>query len=322
MFNLKFFNKKNDSMIAVYDLDKINCSYDFVIFFQNAILYKKKKNIKTLDLCLIKGSVDGFKKNQFSREINDKLDNAISRLNNIVIPAIMMFRKHYRNFYLIDKREEANKILNKYQNFFPHNFHLKMDKGFYCRESVWARLEENHKEVDLAELYVPEVLTKKIIRKINTQKKIISITLRESSFRTERNSIIKEWESFVEYLERKGYYVIVLRDTETVYRDNLFEKNIIFPHASYDLYLRSAIYKISYANYFVNSGPSIICWVNNYKSIFFKAWGIKENREANEDNLGIEKNEQSKVLDNNMHFLVGDIDENLNLIKFHEKNLM
>ena len=50
-------------------------------------------------------------------------------------------------------------------------------------------------------------------------------------------------ESFVEYLERKGYYVIVLRDTETIYRDNLFEKNIIFPHASYDLYLRSAIYK-------------------------------------------------------------------------------
>ena len=67
MFNLNLFNKKNDSMIAVYDLDKINCSYDFVIFFQNAILYKKKNNIKTLDLCLIKGSVDGFKKNQFSR---------------------------------------------------------------------------------------------------------------------------------------------------------------------------------------------------------------------------------------------------------------
>ena len=65
----------------------------------------------------------------------------------------------------------------------------------------------------------------------------------------------------------------------------------------------------------------VICWVNNYKSIFFKAWGIKQDRAGNEDNLGIEKDKQSKVLDNHNHFLVSDIDENLNLINFHEKNL-
>ena len=233
-----------------------------------------------------------------------------------------MFRKHYKNFFLIDDRDDSDEIFNKYNNFFPPKFSLKMNKKNYCNQSVWARLGENYNDVELAELYVPEVLAKKIIKKINTSKKIVSITLRESSFKTDRNSIIKEWKDFVDFLEKKNYYVIVLRDTETAYMDNLFEKNNIFPHAPYDLYLRSAIYKVSHVNYFVNSGPSIICWVNNYKSVFFKAWGVKENRAVNEDNFGMERDNQSKVLDNNNHFLVADIDENFNLINFHEKNLM
>ena len=73
MFNLNILNKKK-SLLAVYDLDKINCSFDFITFFQNSILYQKKNNIESLDLCLIKGSVS--LKNQFLREKKNKIDNA------------------------------------------------------------------------------------------------------------------------------------------------------------------------------------------------------------------------------------------------------
>ena len=70
--------------------------------------------------------------------------------------------------------------------------------------------------------------------------------------------------------------MIVIRDAEKVYLDNLFEKNIIFPHASHDFYLRTTIYKISYFNYLVAEGPAVICWSNGYKAASFKFWYTDE----------------------------------------------
>ena len=43
MINLQIFSKKKSTLLAVYDLEKINCSFDFMTFFQNAKLYQKKK---------------------------------------------------------------------------------------------------------------------------------------------------------------------------------------------------------------------------------------------------------------------------------------
>ena len=137
----------------------------------------------------------------------------------------------------------------------------------------------------------------------------------------ERNSQINDWKDFISFLEKKNYFVIVIRDSEKIYLDNLFEANNIFPQASHDLFLRSAIYKISHINYFVSGGPSLICWCNNYKSVNFKLWGIKQERAQYEDNMHLERDQQSRILDKNNHFFLSDIDNISNLTKFYEENL-
>ena len=44
MFKTNFFKKKNnETLLAIYDLNKISCSFDFLDFFQVAHMYKKKK---------------------------------------------------------------------------------------------------------------------------------------------------------------------------------------------------------------------------------------------------------------------------------------
>ena len=326
MINLKIFSKKKSTLLAVYDLEKINCSFDFMTFFQNAKLYQKKNNFDKLDLCIIRGSENGFKKQQFIySEKDNKLDNAMFRLNYIVIPMVMMFKKHYENFYLLEDRNEAISFLDNYKNFFPQVFHssgLKSNKNIYCRQSVWARLEEDYKNVDLIKLEVQELLSKKLLNKLDNTKKIISITLREGSYREHSNSLLDEWKNFVSYLEKNNYIVIVIRDAEKVYLDNLFEKNNIFPHASHDLYLRAAIYKISYFNYFVAGGPAIICWSNGYKSANFKFWYTDEKSKVAEQNTSIQRNHQSKILNKSNHFLLSELDTVENLINFHKKNLI
>ena len=238
---------------------------------------------------------------------------------------VMMLKKHYENFYLIENRNEAISFLDNYKNFFPQIFHssgLKSDKNIYCRQSVWGRLEEDYKNVDLVKLEVQELLAEKLLNKLDNTKKIISITLREGSYQEHRNSLLDEWKNFVLYLEKNNYIVIVIRDAEKAYLDNLFEKNNIFPHASHDLYLRAAIYKISYFNYFVAGGPAIICWSNGYKSANFKFWYTDENSKEVEENTSIPRNHQSKILNKSNHFLLSELDTVENLINFHKKNLI
>ena len=165
-----------------------------------------------------------------------------------------------------------------------------------------------------------EILSKNILKRINTSKKIISITLKESTYLLNRNSLSDEWKKFILYLEKNNYFVIVIRDSESFLVTDRFSSHDIIPSAAYDLYLKASIYKISFLNYFVSGGPRAICWINNYKSVGFKNWGIVEDRNLHENNFGIEKSQKSKVLDNSRHFLLQDADTFSNLVKFHEKN--
>ena len=323
MFITNFFKKKKSStVLAVYDLEKINSSYDFLVFFQVAFMYKKKNNFKNLDLCLIMGSLNGFKPMQFEREDNFKLDRANLRLNYIIFQSINMYRKHFNNFYMLKNRNEANEILNKYKNFFPYDFNISMNKKKYCSLVTWRNLEENYKHVELVNLDFPEVLCHNILKKINSSKKIISITLREASYQPERNSLKEEWKKFIQYLEKNNYFVIVIRDAEKYLNNDEFTKYDIFPFSAFDINLKTAIYKISHFNYFVNCGPRVITWINNYKSVGFKNWGPYENLELHEFNFGIKRDEKSMFLDDNNIFFKSDLDTASNLINFHEQNLL
>ena len=319
MLGINFFQKRNDqTLLAIYDLEKINCSFDFLIFFQVAAMYKKKNNLKNIDLCLSMGSTNGFKSNQFKREDNFKLDRANLRLNYLIFQSINMYRKNFNNFYMLENKKDTDEILSKYRNVFPPNYKISINKNTYCGQCTWKNLEQNHEHVSLLNLEIPEVLCKNIIDKINTSKKIISITLREASFTPERNSLKEEWKKFILYLEEHNYFVIVIRDSEKFLANDEFSKYDILPFSAYDLNLKASIYKIAHFNYFVNSGPSVITWINNYKSARFKNWGSKENLDVNEKNFGLNKYEKSMVLNNDRNFLIPDLDTYSNLINFHE----
>ena len=266
------------------------------------------------------GPVSGFKKEQFKREKDFQFDRANLRFSYIILQAISMFRKHFNNLHILNDIHKLNKILDIYENLYPPQYNMNISKKTYCSLSTWRNLEENHKHVNLVKMDCTEILSKNILKRINTSKKIISITLKESTYLLNRNSLSDEWKKFILYLEKNNYFVIVIRDSESFLVTDRFSSHDIIPSAAYDLYLKASIYKISFLNYFVSGGPRAICWINNYKSVGFKNWGIVEDRNLHENNFGIEKSQKSKVLDNSRHFLLQDADTFSNLVKFHEKN--
>jgi hypothetical protein len=122
----------------------------------------------------------------------------------------------------------------------------------------------------------------------------VTITLRETTNYPHRNSNIDAWCKFADWLERKGEWVLFLRDT-----DKLNEPIPGFDvfSGTRDAFLRSALYEQSKCNCFVSNGP--LGWAL-FGTKPFLAFHTIEDDERSECNTpiwwrryqGIEKGEQ------------------------------
>lgn len=319
-FRFSLNDKSGKKMIAIYDLDKINCSHDFLVFFQCAYNFKKMNKIKNMDVMILSGSVNGFKKQQFKKEKSFKLDFAKSRLENIVFPSLNMFAKFFDNIFFVKDRKEFQifETKKKYDFLFPDDYNPNMNKHEYTKKCQWVNLEKN-KEFEFAKLNVSKVLSQKIREYLNTKKKIITITLRESGYTRFRNSKLSEWKKFINHINESKFKIIVIRDFEKVGTNDFFRKYELFPQASVNISFRSSLYKLAYLNLFVSNGPQTICWINNYNSISWKVWGSGNNKLLFDQNLGFSKETGSRILNKKNQILLAEEDTFKNILKYTQK---
>lgn len=89
-------------------------------------------------------------------------------------------------------------------------------------------------------------------------KKLITITLRESSYQIERNSNLSAWAGFIISIDQSLYFPVIVRDT-----DKALDQLPLFPEASFNIHIRAALYKLSYLNMTVSNGPFVISLYNS-----------------------------------------------------------
>lgn len=95
----------------------------------------------------------------------------------------------------------------------------------------------------------------------------ITITLREASYDSGRNSNHTDWLRFARYLRDRGEVPIIVRDTAKA--DEPFEDFITAPKASRNLLDRAALYQSARANLFVSNGPSSIAVFGDRPCLLF-----------------------------------------------------
>lgn len=84
----------------------------------------------------------------------------------------------------------------------------------------------------------------------------VTITLREASYWPHRNSKLKEWLRFADYLKKQGLDVVIVRDTAMA--DVSIPKYTVDSIAAKDLDYRTALYQNAKCNCFVSNGPAAI----------------------------------------------------------------
>jgi len=98
-----------------------------------------------------------------------------------------------------------------------------------------------------------------------SDKKIVTITLRQASYEKVRNSNVEAWTEFARSLDKAKYLPVIVPDTEAVFRspDERLTGLDVFDAPAVNVLLRAALYELSYLNLMNGGGPTEIAKFNH-----------------------------------------------------------
>jgi hypothetical protein len=281
MDSICFFgrNKSNNSDIlyCFYDLQVSAASFDIVHFLIMADTERKNRNVKSLCIIFVPGMNEGFSDsfvNWFKKysQTDFNIDLLKWRVRQILIPCCYLF-PHCSEIIMCESRDKAYQIFSqiKIEKVFPKYYSVSSPVSIYNYEKPFSKKYCSSSIVP--SISALNYIDQWIISRNLSKKKIVTITLRESSYEIDRNSNLLEWMKFIDYLEKESYIPIVVRDTETAFDpipEPLMKCNI-FSDVCWNIEMRAALYQKSYINLFVPNGPASLTYFNsNSCAIFFK----------------------------------------------------
>jgi hypothetical protein len=266
-----------NSLAVFYDLSVHPASFDFVTFLAGAEQHRIEKGLERMSVYLVPGPIEGFKSSKNLEQ--NQLGNANQewRLQNIVIPACYLF-KACRSVGNCPSRSMYQAIVNESASIYPKGYNILSPKYIYA-----STIGNNYRRTGIKPVITPSSVAIERIRQWagKEKRKIITVTLRESTYQEGRNSSIIEWQKFCLWADNVlGARVIVLRD---------FEKSLVrlsgpigryrtMPEAEWSLQLRAALYQESYLNLMVVNGPGVIAaLLEGTRTKFFKMFNEQYN---------------------------------------------
>lgn len=249
--------ERPSEVTCFYDLFNSPATYDFVVFLALAEQYRKSMRVKNLKIVVVAGPNNGFRDDllppldpEHRKQMLWGIVLASCRLVPSVSSVVFAANRHeaglHENGYVFPSKYTVDQPF-QYYGFFRLVNGFEGDRYFSCFRAPKDSLD-----------YVDKWISPKTI----------TITLRESTYVTDRNSDLEEWKKAARDLEIMGYRVIFIRDTEKAYEDiEGFETNHV---AAYDICVRMALYERSCVNLFVGNGPFTMAVLDDHcKSLTF-----------------------------------------------------
>jgi len=111
-------------------------------------------------------------------------------------------------------------------------------------------------------------MAKKCLTRISNDKTVVTITLRNNKIQPSRNSLVLEWQNFVDIQAEKypGIIFVILPDFHALYDPpQLSGTNVLeLPEAVLNVTFRAAIYQEAHLNLFTGTGPASLCYFNHH----------------------------------------------------------
>jgi len=263
---------KKDTLYAFYDLEVMSASFDIIPFLILAEKCRMSQGLKAMHIVIVPGSQQGFAKGYFEYYKNmtpdkEKIRFAYLewRVRNILVPCCWLMPS-CKQLTVCSSRSDAKDIENLLaEHIFPDHYLVNVpvnpNKNIY---QMGVTPDYPH----IPSLSATQTGCDFVLNWMNTHckgKKVVTITLRETSYEIDRNSNTKDWIRFARTIDQDNYLPVIIRDTEVAFQFIPEEMTglTIFYEASWNMEIRAALYQMSYLNLFSSGGPMILSWFNN-----------------------------------------------------------
>lgn len=264
------------TLYACYDFKKSPITFDICNFLCLAEAHRLEHGFDRLHLVTVPGPHQGFRDKGVVSDESKQW-----RLRNIINDCAWLVPscQNVTNFY---SREEANIFLNRMGACtFPEGYDVLSSP---IPKYNWKHINNaSDQGKDLQFLSAgPEA--KKIIgrwlKKTAGLKKVVTVTLRQTEYETARNSNVDQWEHFLSSLDQNIYFPVIVPDFDYGFSSSdCFSNEIcVLPHVVWDVELRSALYEMSYLNFFINNGTTTLGYFNRKVNLIIMKWVVEEVR--------------------------------------------
>ncbi len=269
---------QNNILYAFYDLSVSPTTFDIAVFLIQAEIYRRQNKISHLHLVIVPGPEKGFRAGDLHAYLNTGAKNYDYetmrwRLNQILVPCARLLHS-CSHITVCRYRAEAHAIQqNMAFHVFPASYSVSESVACYNWKSFLNASSQTDLLPSLNASGQAQRYVRNWIQQNTGNRKLIIITLRESSYQALRNSDLKSWCLFADRLNHNKFLPVFIRDADTAFSPlpSELKNRVFFNEAIWNLDMRAALYEQSYLNMFVNNGPATMCaFIRNSRFLIFK----------------------------------------------------
>jgi len=262
--------KHSDTLYAFYDLAVNPNCFDVVKFVVLADLARREAGCRDLHILFVPSEGEGFREDDQFEQANREW-----RFRNIMLP-ICSLMPSCKGVTVCASRSEAEYVETEMaEHIFPEGHSTEQPVQLFEWSEVAVASVQGKEIPSLVVGGQARAFVEDWIAARAKGRKVISITLREMGFQSERNSRLDDWLAFIRGLDQGEYMPVIIRDTDSIFvkQSAEFDGVIQFPETALNIELRAAFYEACYLNLMVSNGPIELCALNTkIRYLMFKVY--------------------------------------------------
>ncbi len=251
---------KADVLYAFYDLANNWVTFDSVAFGIIAEIERIKRNKKHIHFIIVpdyscNSEFIGAYKNLSSEEKHWRINHIVKAVFSCIPTTLGVSHLAYR--------EEADLFASSELSCLPDAFYSAKVSTHFAHNMLNTYLQNGY---NLSVFRAPAQAKKLVTSYLSANaanKKILVINLREYDIQSSRNSRLEDWARFLQEIDTKIYFPLVIRDfySSTEPLPDMFKGIDSFPTAAVDFAVRVALFEQAFLNMSITNGAF---YVTNY----------------------------------------------------------
>jgi len=238
-------------LYACFDLDIAPPGFNVLNFLVLADIARAELGLTAIHVLFVPGRADGFR----AEDIEYPAINKQWRLRQICIAALSLLPSCCGHT-VCASRGQAERLLAGQAHVFPFGYGVDKPLADHDYSTIIRAAAAGHRVDRLQVPAQARIYARKWLERVAGGRRVVTITLRESSYDVHRSSRNDDWLAFARELAADGYCPVIVRDTECAFADDADCGDLpVFPHAAVNLELRAALYAEAWLNSGINQGP-------------------------------------------------------------------